>query len=325
VIAKENATMIASPTAATETLAAASTAPAAAPTAPLPTASLAERALLVALNISEWRGRRRDREVTESVAREHGADRKVGCYTKALVPKAFFASVVKVRNEARAAHHLLTLPWCDDGYRILPVDLHLDYMERFRLFRARFHDAVAGFVAAYDDAKAAARASLGSLYRDRDYPSSDRLRKAFELEVKLQPLPDAGDFRLDLPAPTVERLRLDLAARLEDAQRLAMGDLYRRLAAVVSRMATTLAEPDRRFRNTLVGNVRELCHLLPSLNIARDKDLAVLAREIEQRLAALDPALLRLDPATRQSAATDAAALLADIESCLASYTGAAA
>ncbi|HVR09256.1 MAG TPA: hypothetical protein VMW75_14495 [Thermoanaerobaculia bacterium] len=321
--------MIPSATAAAQTVtaatAASSTSTATAPIAALPTASLAERALLAALNIREWTGRRRDRDVTESVAREHGADRTVGCYTKALVPKAFFASIVKVRNEARDTHHLLTLPWCDDGYRILPADLHLHYMGCFRDFRARFHDAVSGFLAAYDDAKAAARASLGSLYHDRDYPSSDRLRMAFELEVKLQPLPDAGDFRLDLPAPTVERLRLDLAARLEDAQRLAMGDLYRRLAAVVSRMATTLAEPDRRFRNTLVGNVRELCQLLPSLNIARDQDLAVLAREIEQRLAALDPALLRLDPATRQSAALDAAALLADIEHRLASYTSTAA
>jgi hypothetical protein len=294
-------------------------------TTPLPTASLTERALLAALNIREWRGRRRDREVTESVAREHGADRTAGCYTKALVPKTFFAPIAQVRTEARTVHCLLTLPWCDDGYRILPADLHLDYMERFRDLRARFHDAVSGFVAAYDAVKAAARASLGSLYSDDDYPSSDRLRQAFALEVKLQPLPDAGDWRLDLPAPTVERLRLDLEARLADAQHPAMGDLYRRLAAVVSRMASTLAEPDRRFRNTLVGNVRELCQLLPSLNIARDQDLASLAREIEHRLAALDPALLRLDPASRQSAAQEAAALLGTIEQRLASYTGAAA
>ncbi|HEY6320349.1 MAG TPA: hypothetical protein VJA16_02190 [Thermoanaerobaculia bacterium] len=320
--------MIASPAATAEpvTATAATTAtPALATAAPPPTASLTERALLAALNIREWRGRRRDREVTESVAREHGADRNAGCYTKAIVPRDFLAAIAKVRTEARTAHCLLTLPWCDDGFRILPADLHLDYMERFRDLRARFHGAVAEFLAAYHDAKAAARTKLGSLYNDDDYPSSARLRQAFELEVKLQPLPAAGDWRLDLPAPTVERLRLDLEARLADAQRHAMGDLYRRLAAVVSRMASTLAEPDKRFRNTLVGNVRELCQLLPSLNLARDQDLASLAREIEHRLAALDPALLRLDPASRQSAAQEAAALLAAVEERLASYTGAAA
>lgn len=287
-------------------------------------ANLTERALLVALNISEWRGRRRDREVTDRVARDHGASRTAGCYTKALVPKRYLAAIATVRNEARACHHELTLPWCDDGFRILPVDLHLDFMERFRALRIRFQDAVSHFLAAYDEAKLAARETLGSLYRDADYPSSSRLGRAFELELKLQPLPTGHDWRIDLPETTVERIRTDLEERLADAQRLAMADLYRRLATVVSRMATTLAQPDKIFRDSLVGNVRELCNLLPSLNVARDEDLAALSQEIETRLARLQPSLLRQDPASRQSAAIDAAALLETITARLASYTGGA-
>jgi hypothetical protein len=288
------------------------------------TAKLTERALLAALNISEWRGRRRDKEVTDRVAKEHGADRKAGCYTKTLLPKAFLARLAQVRTEARTLHHELTLPWCDDGFRILPVDLHLTYMERQQALRTRFESAVSDFLAAYDQAKTAARESLGSLYREADYPSSSRLRGAFAFEVHLQPLPAGHDWRIDLPEAAVERIRLQLEARLEHSQRLAMADLYSRLAAVVSRMATTLSEPAKIFRNTLVGNVRELCALLPSLNIAGDENLSSLAREIDLRLARLDPALLRLDPSSRQSAAVDAAAMLETITARLASYTGAA-
>jgi hypothetical protein len=288
------------------------------------TAKLTERALLVALNISEWRGRRHDKEVTARVAREHGADRNSGTYTKALLPKTYLAAIATVRTEARDAHHLLTLPWCDDGFRILPVDLHLDYMERFHALRSRFESAVSDFLAAYEEAKLAAKGALGSLYREADYPSASRLRRAFELEVKLQPLPTGHDWRIDLPEAAVERIRLDLEDRLASAQRLAMADLYRRLAAVVSRMATTLAAPDKIFRNSLVGNVRELCDLLPFLNVARDQDLSSLTRDIETRLARLQPWLLRQDPASRQSAAVDAAALLETITARLASYTGAA-
>jgi hypothetical protein len=286
---------------------------------------LPERALLVALNIREWRARRHDREITARVAREHGAERAAGCYTKALVPKTFLARIAQVRVEARAVHHQLTLPWCDEGFRILPVDLHLGYMERFRDLRARFHDAVSGFLAAYDDAKAAARVSLGSLYREADYPSSSRLEDAFAFEVKPQPLPTGHDWRIDLPEATVASIRQELEARLEDARRLALADLYRRLANVVSRMATTLAEPGRVFRDTLVGNVRQLCDLLPALNIAADPDLDSLARDIDVRLASLDPALLRHDPDCRQAAAVDATALLDTISARLASYTGVAA
>jgi len=293
----------------------------------LTTAKLTERALLVALNISEWGARRHDREVTASVAREHGADHDAGCYTKVLLPKAFLACIRQVRTQARSTHYELTLPWCDDGFRILPVDLHLTYMDRLRELRSRFEQAVEDFLAAYGDqtqAKAAARRKLGSLYREADYPSSQRLRRAFAFEINLMPLPDGHDWRIDLPETTVERIRCDLTSRLEEAQRLALEDLYRRLATVVSHMATTLGEPDKIFRNSLIGNVRELCALLPHLNIGHDRELDSLNREIETRLGWLDPEALRSDPSSRQTAAVDAAALLETIEGRLASYTGAA-
>jgi hypothetical protein len=283
---------------------------------------LPERALLVALNISEWRGRRRDREVTERVAQEHGADRTAGCYTKTLVPKSYLARIAQVRSEARALHHELTLPWCDEGSRILPVDLHLLYMERFRDLRSRFDQAVEAFLAAFDEAKAAAQVSLGTLYREDDYPTSSKLRKAFAFDYKLQPLPDGRDWRIDLPEATVDSIREELEGRLEEASTLALADLYRRLADVVSRMATTLTQPDKIFRDSLVLNVRDLCRLLPALNIADDFRLASLADDIEQRLAGLDPDHLRHDSALRKAAAVDASTLLETITARLASYTG---
>jgi hypothetical protein len=290
-----------------------------------PTAPLTERALLVSLSISEWRGRRHDREVTATVAREHGADETAGCYTKALVPRRYLAQIAQVRTKARTLHQELTLPWCDEGFRILPVDLHLRYMESFRELRTDFQSAVDKFLAAYDDAKAAAKVSLGTLYSEDDYPSVSQLQSAFSMDIRPQPLPAGHDWRIDLPAEAVERIRLDLETRLNEAQRLATADLYRRLASVVSHMASTLAVPDKIFRDSLVTNVRELCDVLPALNIANDPALADLAIDIEDRLASLSPTALRNEPSTRESAAQDAAALLEAITERLSSYTGTAA
>jgi hypothetical protein len=284
---------------------------------------LTERALLVGLNIREWRARCRDREVTHRIVREHGAKREAGCFTKSLVPRSFLARIGKVRSEARDEHHRLTLPWCDDGLRILPVDLHLSYLERIRALRAEFQDAVSAFLAAYEDAKEAARTALGALYRGEDYPSAGRLRKAFGLEIHLQPLPTGHDWRIDLPDATVERIRTDLETRIDAAHRLALADLYGRMASVVSHMATTLAEPDKIFRNSLVDNVRDLCRILPALNVARDPALTRLTEDVEERLARLNPWHLRHDPVGRQRAADTAADLLETITSRLGSYTGA--
>ncbi|HEX7213660.1 MAG TPA: hypothetical protein VF578_05585 [Methylomirabilota bacterium] len=223
-------------------------APAAAAT-PLSAVCLPERSILVSLRISEWRGRRRDKKVTHDVALQHGADTKTaGIYTKALVPKKFLSKLDAITSQARTLHYELTLPWLDDGQRILPIDLHLDYMEKIRELRSKFETAVAEFLGAYDEAKAAARTSLGDLYRESDYPSLARLETAFAFAVKLQPLPVACDWRVDLPEATVAEIRRDLEAEVEAAQRVGLADLYRRLAKVVSRMATTLAQPDKVFR-----------------------------------------------------------------------------
>jgi hypothetical protein len=283
---------------------------------------LPERSLLVALSISEWTGRCRDRAVTAKVALDHGADKKVGCYTKTLVPKSYLAGIASVRTEARALHHKLTLPWFDDGLRILPVDLHLSYMEKLGKLRSRFDTAVATFVASYDAAKVAAVRELGTLYQADDYPSSADLNNAFSFVVRPQPLPTGEDWRVDLPAATVQGIRRELEAQLVEAQRLGLADLYQRLAGVVSRMATTLGEPGKIFRDSLVGNVRDLCGLLPALNLSQDPGLSSLARSVEERLASLDPDVLRTNPAVRQSAAIDAAAHFETITARLASYTG---
>jgi hypothetical protein len=285
---------------------------------------LPQRALLATLTIHEWRAHRRDREITTAIAKDHGARPGAGCYTKTLVPRQFLACIAKARTAARATHHRLTLPWYDDGVRILPVELHLTYTDRLRAHRQRFLEAVAAFLAAYEEAKAAARTTLGALYRETDYPASAALSGAFAMELRLQPFPAAQDWRVDLPATTLERLRQDLQTDLEGAHRLALADLHQRLAAVVARLADTLAEPDKIFRDSLVGNIRQLCRLLPALNLTRDPELAQLTATVERRLASLDPQTLRHNPESRDAAAHEAERILGTITKRLASYTGAA-
>jgi hypothetical protein len=291
-------------------------------TAPSTAIPLAQRALLTVLTIREWQGRRRDRKITADIAREHGAERHAGCYTKALVPKQFLGTIAQVRSEARTLHYDLTLPWCNDGARILPVDLHLTFTEKFGCLRRSFEAAVEDFLAAYGDAKTAARATLGSLYREEDYPTAARLRRSFAFELAFEPLPTTRDWRIDLPESTIARIEHEIEERQATAQRAAMADLYRRLAAPVARMAATLGTPDKIFRDSLVGNLREICDLLPHLNLARDPALAALVEDVDKSLAHCRPEQLRGDPLIRENAALQAAELLTTIETGLASYTG---
>ena len=94
--------------------------------------SLSARAMLCSLSISMWSARKHDPEASEEIAQRHGAQPDAGRYHKVLLPKAALAEVQKIVSEARQEHYFMTLPWDDNGYRVLPAAAYMDHTERMR-------------------------------------------------------------------------------------------------------------------------------------------------------------------------------------------------
>src|SRR6516225_6121348 len=85
----------------------------------IPEPSLSSRAMLCSLSISMWSARKHDPEASEEIAQRHGAQADAGRYHKVLLPKAALAEIRKIVSEARQEHYFMTLPWDDNGYRVL--------------------------------------------------------------------------------------------------------------------------------------------------------------------------------------------------------------
>src|SRR5579884_3866071 len=83
--------------------------------------SLSSRAMLCSLSISMWSARKHDPAASEEIASRHGAKSDAGRYNKVLLPKQALAEIQKIVSEARHEHYFITLPWADDGYRVLPA------------------------------------------------------------------------------------------------------------------------------------------------------------------------------------------------------------
>ena len=189
--------------------------------------SLCSRAMLCSLSISMWSARKHDREASEEIAQRHGAQPDAGRYHKVLLPKAALAEVQKIVSEARQDHYFMTLPWDDNGYRVLPAAAYMDHTERMRQLSNQFTPAIdarrnapksrpislgkrtrARFLAAlgmtrlgtqqFGQLGEEARVRLGGLFRSEDYPAPEELPSKFSFETKVMPLPDAGDFRVSL-------------------------------------------------------------------------------------------------------------------------------
>jgi len=139
-----------------------------------------------------------DRQASEEIAVHHGAQPDVGRYNKLLIPRERLAEVRKIAGEARREHYFMTLPWDDNGYRVLPAAVYLEHAEKLREYSRKFTAAVDVFAAQFDQLVIESRSRLGSLFRPEDYPTSKEIRDKFAFETEVMPLPDGDDFRVNL-------------------------------------------------------------------------------------------------------------------------------
>ena len=69
-----------------------------------------------------------DRKASNHVAVHHEASASAGRYNKCLLPKAAFAALTATMSKARSSHYEQTLPWDDQGSRLLTVSNYEHYM-----------------------------------------------------------------------------------------------------------------------------------------------------------------------------------------------------
>lgn len=274
------------------------------------TPTLSNKAMLVRLSISQWTARKYDKTVTNKVARDYGTNPDAGRYNKVLIAQDAIKTITKAANEARTYHYANTALWLDNGYQMLPADHYLKYTEKMREFKSAFDAAVSDFIDAYPDYVDDAKKRLNGMFNAADYPTLSQLRRRYAFDVEVMPLPTRDDFRVSLQASEVEAIQADIEARTKTAMQASLQDLWSRLYGAVSHIAERLSSPDAIFRDSLIGNVAELCGLLPVLNVLNDPNLETMRQTIETKLAGYDPQVLRDSKAARSVAASEAQAIL---------------
>jgi hypothetical protein len=283
------------------------------------TTSLCERAMLVSLNIRRWAAARTDQKITAEVASNHAVNEKrAGRYRKNAIDikAATFEAVGSAASELRNKHYFYTLPWSQDGARILPAAMFEEYSTATRALRAIFERAVLSFVDDFPALKRAARIELNGMYNEEDYPTN--IAAKFGVDVVMMPLPDAQDFRATLSDTAVAEIKQDIEAQLQKTMQAAMRDPYERLYTHISRMVTRLSDQDGVFRDTLVTGLGDLCSVLPRLNLTNDPTLEELRQRAERMIANIEPQALRNVPALRRDVARQAA----EIQHLMAGYMG---
>lgn len=286
---------------------------------------LTSKAMLVKLNISQWAARKHDKKASAEVAATHGNDVNMGRYHKSLIAKTALADIAKLAGTARTHHYENTLPWADDGARILPATNYFQYQTEQRAIAEQFRAAVAKFVNDYPSFVADARISLNGLFNEADYPTF--VADKFSIGTVILPLPAAGDFRVSIGVSEEASIRAEIETTLNSAIAGATRDLWQRVYDGVEHMRERLAayaidpatgKTISTFRDSLVGNLQDLVGLLPRLNLTGDPELAAMAERLSKSLCQHDAQTLRENELVRVEVTRSAEQILSD----MAGYIG---
>lgn len=269
--------------------------------------SITSSAVLVELNISVWTANKVDKSATEKVVSDNSAVHNAAQVRKNLMAGTTLRKeIADYAAGCRLWHNLQTLPWADKGVRLLPTSLFLDYKTEANAMRDTFNTMVDNFMVDYPALVQTANNYLGKLFNPQDYPSGDEVRDKFGFRLVFSPVPEAGDFRLQVAEQDLNELRQQyedsFSARLADAMREPWDRLHKLLKGMSEKLTDTEGEYEakKRYHDTFITNAQSLCGMLTHLNVTNDPLLERARRDLELTMLGTDMETIKESPEARK-------------------------
>jgi hypothetical protein len=278
--------------------------------------SISSSALLVELNISVWPASKLDREITDKVNTDASAVRGASQTKKNLFAgTSLRKDISDFAARVRLYHNKHTLPWADKGERMLPTKLFMEYKQTMNGFEQTFNMMCNNFYIEYPRLVAEAPTNLGTMYKAEDYPDLTDVRLKFGFRRTVKPVPEAGDFRLDIPAYDLDEMRAEFEKQHETKLAEAMREPWERLHKTLVGMSEKLTDIEgddskKRYHDTLISNPIELCGLLTKLNVTNDPKLEEARRQLELTMLGADIESIKEDADSRSALKSKVDAIL---------------
>lgn len=268
---------------------------------------LTERAMICNLSISMWQGYRLDKEASRKVTEDAGAKADAARVNKHLVSKEALAPLVTAANNVRSHFHANTLPWRDNGDRILTRVAYLTFIPAHEALVREFNEAVEEFLtAAYPEARSQAEFRMGDLFKPDDYPHVSELRRRFAITLDYGPVGTANDFRVSLDQSHADRIKAQIESAAEARLAQAQADVWQRIGKAVGYFHERMADPKAVFRDSTVDNIHDLLALIPGLNVLDDPNVELVRKMLEDSMGGVEAQSIRKSPELREELAGEA-------------------
>lgn len=279
---------------------------------------ISSSAVLVELNVSVWGASKVDRDATDDVnVRNNATADAAKVYKNLTAGTSLRKDISDYAAKIRQFHNRQTLPWTHKGARLLPTAHVLEYKQHMNAMERQFNALLHKFYYEYPNIVSQAQTNLRSMFKADDYPTLEEVREKFGYKLVFSPLPEAGDFRLDVANEELRELSLSYEADFNERLGKAMREPWERLHETLSHLSTKLTdaqdgteEVKRRYHDSLVTNAQSLCELLTKLNITNDPKLEEARRSLELTMLGVDIDSIKESPEVRHSVKSRVDAIL---------------
>lgn len=273
--------------------------------------SIVTKCMVANIQIGMWQGYRLDKEASRDVTTQAKASDDAARVNKHLISKEALKPIGAAAGNIRSHFYNATLPWKDNGDRVLTRACYMDFIVKHGELKDKFLQAVETFIAeVYPVELERAEFRMGALFKPEDYPTASQLRRKFFVNLDIDPVTDAHDFRVQLDDGREDEIRAQIEEATQRRLSKAMGDVWARLKDVLEHYARKVSDTESVFRNTTVTNLQEIVELLPALNITDDPDLEAIRQDLLQTIVEYDAEDIRQRTDVRAYSAQEANRIL---------------
>lgn len=284
---------------------------------------LKQKAMLVKLVRKKLNRNKLDKDLSiELKDNKNIAEAGVLRVNKSLFSKACTEDYMKIYNEASKYFYGVTLPWDEQGYRFLSIEIYEEFTKRMRGYTSQYRDAMNNFIENVQTYVDEARDLLADAFKIDDYKflapnggvDRDWLENQFKLDVEFTTVPTGEDLRVTLTDADREALADQINKSALEKFGKSQEHIVHGLLDCVKAIHERLCDSEHIFRDTLIGNLEDLVDLVPKLNITGDKAINDLAAECKHALCKWDPQTLREDDDKRKEVSDAADKILKQAE-----------
>ena len=275
-----------------------------------------EQALLARVSIKKWSNAKTDAELTVEVSASNNVDPGLLRVRKTLLSVPVVNALSKLAGQIRNnIVGKLTVPWDEDGTRLLPVGVIDRFEKELAEAQDRWEELKKELGNDYDDAVKESKSALGDAFKESDYPQREDILDRYSINVEYSPLPTGGDLRVSLPQKKLDKLRREVEARVKSNIEKGTKQVHERVVKTLTHLIEKLEKfgIDKNsgkvvgaFRDSTVENLNELAEVLSVLNITGDPALTAASNDLLAQLRDLNPKKLRSNPTHRKDVAKKA-------------------